>query len=1216
MTSSPRWHDFLLPRAFNPVVAGAHVRALRAQPHSGETRDFVGGFLGFDPRSQFALRSTIESLSNPRGGGAFWVNGAFGSGKSHFLGVLALACEGAGHEELRANFPELTPFLSAFAPRLVVYVPLDDYNSGEWSLEAVFWRETRREWEAKVGEWPQSVESARLGSRAEALETLLAELETHQKSGLALFFDEMSLFLGGRSHRELQSDASFLQFLGQTARREKVWIVAALQKSIEDLGGLEPYALGQIRDRFQTLPLSLAHLPALIGRRLVEVKDEISLRSWCAETLREREARFGTLPFGSEEWTALAPFHPSTIELLEAVTGRFLSRTRSALLFCAHHLQGNSSAEHRVTPDAIWDYFAPEIEGHPDWHVLLEAQSAWNEWIEATPETEREALLQTAKFLLLGRVAGRSVSPLGLAQSLDFEHENPAEWARYLLEKLRRGAGFLAHERGDNALQDRYALDLGKRVGESARRLVTNAGTEIEPGDPRLVQAALSSCKGASWPLADLGDEGRSFSMFWRHSPRRLRVGVWHQNALTLWTNRLSTLRDEGDSALLLFWPPFASAGGESAGELVAPLAQSAALAWDDDRASSAVWAWRPRIPTRDETELAREVAGAHLVRQDPNQLDNRRGRAVLEHIERERPAREAALERIVRRLYLEGELVLGDGAVLEASELSGGDDFVAVLESVAEFALPHLFTRFGSVAPRARVLTPSNSDALCLELLRRPATEPFFAPSLERLARHLGEPLGVAKPSAGRWKMAAGEAELGAHLLQLVGQGISLSQLSVEINRDEWGLPDPMLDIALCAQLRAGEVMALDARGQVLAPATIGLPLRRSVHRLMRGALPTSEQWTKLAQVSHALLDHKVGAPSFDEAARLAASLADWREETQNRLELARARAAQLRRNLGQALVGWAQFEEAISIVGSALQDAQTGEQHELFERASHWDLPLLIDSLKRADRYAQALEGSGELLAGYALLNHPELRCPPEQSDERAALLEILASGDGMLFDEQLKPRLRDWRAAYAQSYADWHGAQHDLARWNSLARLSRSEELRALERLGTLARRRFDAGTQVRLELDETLEKRCPRPDAARLMLGSGEAVCNACALKWGERVTLPDPSVLESRIQSALTAFQTTLQEPQTARFLERRAPELIQADGDLASLLSSEMLATLDEAFAPRRRVARSLGELRDALASLQTRREWEDALLQWLDGGEALGDEDEVGLSD
>jgi len=252
------------------------------------------------------------------------------------------------------------------------------------------------------------------------------------------------------------------------------------------------------------------------------------------------------------------------------------------------------------------------------------------------------------------------------------------------------------------------------------------------------------------------------------------------------------------------------------------------------------------------------------------------------------------------------------------------------------------------------------------------------------------------------------------------------LSHLSVELGRGEWGLPDALLDVLLSAQLRAGELVALDARGQSLAPASIGLPLRRSVHRVMRGALPPSAQWTILATLSRALLDFKTGAPSFEEAARFAGALETWREETQSRLELARARSAQLRRALGHSPAQWSVFERAAGTVAGALQDARTDDQSELFERVSRWDGELLTRELRLANDYAGALESAGELLSGHALLSHPDLVCPPDLSDERAQLLELLSGGEDALFDPELKPRLRGWRANYAEKYALWHGAQ----------------------------------------------------------------------------------------------------------------------------------------------------------------------------------------------
>jgi hypothetical protein len=228
------------------------------------------------------------------------------------LGVLALLCDAANRpnpssttEAFTAHFPQLRPRVESFAPRLVVFVSLDDYSAAHFSLEDVFWRELQSEWKRReLGEW--NIE--REGSRAESLAALEDALRRRKLSGLVVLFDEMSLFLAAREPRELQGDASWLQFLAQHARRDgdcPLHIIAALQKTIEDIGPLEAYSLGQIRDRFQTLPLSLAHLPALVERRLIEVRDETTLDEWCKSSFLLLNEALPRSISGPQEWRAL-----------------------------------------------------------------------------------------------------------------------------------------------------------------------------------------------------------------------------------------------------------------------------------------------------------------------------------------------------------------------------------------------------------------------------------------------------------------------------------------------------------------------------------------------------------------------------------------------------------------------------------------------------------------------------------------------------------------------------------------------------------------------------------------------------------------------------------------------------------------------------------------------------------------------------------------------
>ena len=1204
--------DFVESRPFPAVITGAHIRDLRAQPDSEDTLDFVGGYLGFDARSHHALQTLLGSLAAPRGG-AFWLNGVYGSGKSHLLGVLALLCDGAERESagravFGALYPQFAPLLAEFAPRLVVSIALDDYGAASFDLETIFWRELKAQAARQNVELPARDQAE---SRAENFAALEAALGAAELSGLVVCLDEVSLFLGGREREGLQSDAAFLQFLGQHCGRAPLWVVGALQKTVEDIGDLEPYSLGQIRDRFTTLPLSLAHLPALVEARLCRICDPKAVDELCAQTFLAQDAALPRLDFGPQEWRALFPFHPATIALLESTTSRFFSRTRSAALFCASALErsGAAAATSRIGPERIWDYFAPELEAHPDLRALGEVWESWEPLAAAIAPDDAPNMTRAMKFLLISKIAGQAPTPLQLANALSFDiglgGAGNVEYARQLLEKLRRNAPFLALERGDDAMGDRYAIDLGKRVGELARRHVARAAEDLARGDARLTAQAVRACAGEPLPLAQLG--GAAVSVMWANSPRLIAVEIENGASAGALANRVLATREAGarESALLLFLPPFARDEWDKT-----PVVQQ--LEDQNDRA--AFWLWKPRPAARDEWELCRESAAAHLALGDPALEDNRRGRAIREHLERGEPARNAQLARVVLRLYLEGELVVGTGAAIEASELARGETFAAMLESAADFGLPQLFPLWPTLAPRARLLTPSNADALCLELLRRPADEPFFAPSLERLARHVAMPLGLAKSSAGRWKIAGGDDAWRLPFLQSIGQGTTLAALESLWSKNQWGWPCETFALAVCALLRGGELQALDARGQVLAPAQIGLPLRRSVHSVRPGTLPASADWNRLASFANAVLQFKIGAPSFEAATELARQISSWQIETTRELELARARAAQGKRQLEHQNGSWPRFESAAQTLSDALAPLRnnSGDGAELLLRAAALEGEVVARAAREiADFNAQLETRLPTLLGTHALLQREDLAAPPELAQGRAELQTRFAAGETTLADDDLLAGAATWNRNYAEAYRQWHGAQHDPARWNSLRRLAQSDALRALERLSTLRHRPLQSGAPLRQKLSEELALFCARDG----VLERGGAVCASCGLRWGERLRVADATQLEAQIEGGLAPLRDWIADETVKAHLERAGSPLLEwngESGELGRLISPATLADLDAALAPRRRVQRSLEELKESLQECRTRGECEAAFRVWLDGGQGLSSEDEI----
>ncbi|MBV9468444.1 MAG: hypothetical protein JOZ57_04315, partial [Abitibacteriaceae bacterium] len=674
---------------------------------------------------------------------------------------------------------------------LVVHFSLDEYDATRFALEDIFWREVQKEWVRRG--FATALTLPTTGSRTEAFAALDEVLQTHQLHGLVLCIDELSLFLSAKDHRALQSDAAFLQFLGQRARRAHtsnscpLWVFAALQKTFEDIGELEAYSISQIRDRFTTLPLSLAHLPSLIERRLVIKKDRSAVQRVCQESFDSLSVALPRLDFGQVEWEQLYPFHPATIALLEQVVLRFFSRTRSAVLFCAAALQEvlatPQDATYRILPDALFDYLAPELADHPDLRPLTTAWQSWRESITHLSPDQHEAVLLTRllKALLLFKIAGSAPSVMQLTNAIGLDAHLPGDgnyqYAQVLLEKLRTRGNYLAVERHEGEFTDRYAVDLGTRVGEMAHRFTQNMMQSLPTGDSRIAHYVAQCCRDETLPLATLDQKGgatETSPLMWRNAPRRMTVVLWAASLTApVLANRLATLSQPGheEDALLLIAPPFASdevAAHNCCHEALQSLAQDSDDAYAK-RWRAALILWTPRQPTQDEWALAREGTAQHLLESDPQLLDNRRGRAILQHLKQEAPQREATLRRIAVRLLREGQIITGTGAVIDAAELAGDNSWIATLESLADFALPQLFPRFDSIAPRMRVLTASNSDALCLDILRRPASAPYFAPSLERAARAITEPLGVAKAEQGRWRIHAPCEDLSRAVKSLI---------------------------------------------------------------------------------------------------------------------------------------------------------------------------------------------------------------------------------------------------------------------------------------------------------------------------------------------------------------------------------------------------------------------------------------------------------------
>jgi len=345
----------------------------------------------------FALTAILEAMASGDGQG-FFLQGNFGSGKSHLLALTrllfrdesawsALTEQGRRYASLcRKLSPEKSPTAAA-AISLVEH-------AGSERLEDIVLPALARAFEGPLGLGPafpadedavreiraavesrhraglerflreRSASAERLfdPARPDLLDDLVRGLslpfQVRRQRGaffdalaerlgrkdaparLLLILDELSEFLRSKPDaRAFNEDVRFLQFLGEASGRMPFFIVASLQEQIETTGEIDQTTFGKIKDRYPSrLSLTGTHLRELASSRLVKKKPG-ALAS-IAALYRKLRSSFPSLTVSEEEFTSLYPVHPATIDLLDDLLPLF-SRHRGAVDFLHYQLAGD-----------------------------------------------------------------------------------------------------------------------------------------------------------------------------------------------------------------------------------------------------------------------------------------------------------------------------------------------------------------------------------------------------------------------------------------------------------------------------------------------------------------------------------------------------------------------------------------------------------------------------------------------------------------------------------------------------------------------------------------------------------------------------------------------------------------------------------------------------------------------------------------------------------
>lgn len=894
-------------RTIGDLIEVPPVRTVVRLEEGRESPAEIAGSFVFTSEVKAHLTVIAEALSAARGQGYF-LQGDFGSGKSHFLAAIYAWLAGRqGAERLSADHDALGRAAASAGRVLPVAVSLIDYRS-ETTLESIVLegieralaeagRETaltplsvflarlkellKDEAAARAfsqlaaeggrsatGKAPKTPQPADLSAwiathpreaytlglrlfkeqgleepralvedRRETFQRVYRELEAAGFSGLMLLIDELSEFLRSKpTSRAQNEDARTLQFLGELSQKRPLWIVAAVQESVESTGDYDGATIRKIKDRFPVkLALSTVHIRALVAERLVRKKpgaEEAILGIY-----EDYRRQFSTFDSSFDEFRQLYPVHPATIALLDGL-GNLFSQHRGIVDFVCSRIAGDPRRgipsilerpqRELLGPDSIFEHFSSRLAEFSTYniyprHIVPHLDGEIDRVI--SDGADRHLARRLVRMLVLYRIHPTAEAPTAArlaelaACSLDAPELSARFVAEALLDPLAASSRFLRKVQAPQTDPALWVYQISSEE-DSAKVLEARIGhvsEQLTGQDSRLlVEPLFQLPESDSWPGAAVGREGAVREIDWNLSRRRALVRFLHPEQIPP-SDRSPDLSAElqaeleareCDFALLLTLAP-----SESAASSESAAAGSAA------HAPEHAALWRISIPGPGEAlDTLKEYLTVRLLQEQlapDNPADAPLIPLAAERAGRLKPAAaQAALESFYAGGFTDPAIRV-DGAVRQLRR------FDSLLEAAGRTVLAARYPRFPEVAPRR--YTPS--PRIYQQLL-----EGFVIPGILALsqARQLGPavdglavPLGLVEMKRSSYVFSP---DIAGHPLLVFffellrpSRTVAFQVVLEALMRGDFGLPKDTA-LFLIASLAAGGLITVRRGGRAVA--------------------------------------------------------------------------------------------------------------------------------------------------------------------------------------------------------------------------------------------------------------------------------------------------------------------------------------------------------------------------------------------------------------
>lgn len=1197
--------DFVEVVAVDPVVQLSQVRdAPRTEHFSPELAPLIDNYLVVEGANAAAVHGLISSLST---GGAFLLSGVYGTGKSHLMAVLGLIAE---FPEARLRFSERNPGWKPLLQTLpdqrffTTYISLDEFDPSKFSLETIVAREIAAEAERKGFSVPTDT-----AARGEWLQSLWHAAEEKGFAGIVILLDELAMFLNAKSGEGLNRDASFLQFLAQSTRRVPFLLVGALQRGVEDLQRVDPYALMQVRDRFkQTWVLGLSHALPLINTVLLRKHNVGELRNRLTEM---RRRNLWAQKFSVEHLFACYPFHPLTIRCLERSIGSFFSRNRSIVTFVqwAVSEQLGENWQQLITPHALIDHFELDMQAHPQLRPFVQQILPYFE----TKDRGTGEVLQVVKTLLSFQVGGEEPSAQTLADAL--MRDVNEVWM--LLEQLRSEANFIdiVHRTGSPA--DTYKLDPQITVTDALRHRLNETVQSLTDDDPRLIRYAWE-CRSEEW-APPTPFEPRVLTVNWLRTQRKVAVTVTDLRRLTerQLHQTIATLSSpHTDECLHLFVAiPIAI---EEQRQHFAKLLEKVIL-WDKigelphfSRFLRAVAALLPRKPNEAGMRRWKENTAVWLLTQDLSLAESELGMKVLERLREMTPARQKETQRLMQRLYGEGVLLLlrNEPCELKVNELIRSEfaEFDELVQVVAEQILLQVFPDFPPIAPR-REASPQTYHALT-RLILKGLPVASLDTNAQRWLELVAMPLGVVsleKCEAGQ-KASMGVVTPPAHLtdtvLRIVGNGLAYRQVERELAKSGFGLTPELTQLVIAAMLRLGWLVPINRNGETLMPEAVSTPLARSVASLRPAQVLSDAEWQTVRGLITALIDDVPEKLTPEMQQRVWMKLQEMANAWRLAVQDLNARLAQWKRELNQSERQWRRTTESVrlcaeltNLLTQPLSAADGLRQMEKWAKERGLNAETLKRWLEEFGEAAEFFSQSTELLNAMRYLNSSGW-LPGDLAEQRNHLLDELQSGEQLIKGRQSwLDAFRHFRDNYINAYIAHHEAVHGSEDFEHLQELKRSEAVQLLAALSSLPEAMGEGRAVIR-QLENALAQQCSETPLTLKTHLLRSPLCPRCGLTMDKSLNV-DAGNIAREVERALMKLKAWFCSDEQKEKLRRF---LAAAESQERAVLDQALSLTLESDDSKWRLVPAALPLLQKALSPYTIIEANLDELCELLEG--------------